>query len=214
MQGGSLQQICLWGEYGARRWSEGRGRVKAISKAVQGSNVDVVRGKNKHIQPLLCLPPVLTYITASSNSEAMAVTGELPVPEPCFFPTWPGPNDPPPHLSWSALSLDSAPKWRLRAGPDLAMCCAMCCGMVLCCGRDWPLRTCGWKWFLQWTTTLNLPYWLLLKETFVPKQIRVQVAWGTAFLHPSPPPLGKMCERTFLQGTCNQSQWAEPEQWL
>lgn len=44
---------------------------------------------------LLCLPPALTYITLSSNSEVMAATGELPLPVPCLFPTWPGPTSSP-----------------------------------------------------------------------------------------------------------------------
>lgn len=33
--------------------------MKAISKAWQGSNADVALGKDKHKQPLLCLPPAL-----------------------------------------------------------------------------------------------------------------------------------------------------------
>jgi len=56
------------------------------------------------MQSLLCLPPALTYITLSSNSEAVAATGELPMAEPCSFCTWSGPTSSPelicPQFGW------------------------------------------------------------------------------------------------------------------
>uniref|UniRef100_A0A663LPI7 Uncharacterized protein n=1 Tax=Athene cunicularia TaxID=194338 RepID=A0A663LPI7_ATHCN len=39
------------------------------------------------MKALPCQPPALTYILVGSNSEAKAAKGELPMPEPCSFPT-------------------------------------------------------------------------------------------------------------------------------